>query len=73
VLLPGGVAVLNAESRVRPAEGAAEKAAIRSFLWQGGTELRIDRRTPTAAGKHVTLAIFEREPISSFRSPQILS
>ena len=63
VLLPGGVAVLNADiPEFARLKAAAEKAGHPVISYgKAGRELRIDRRTPTASGQHVTLAIFERE------------
>jgi UDP-N-acetylmuramoyl-L-alanyl-D-glutamate--2,6-diaminopimelate ligase len=63
VLLPGGVAVLNADipefARLKAAAEGAGHPVI--SYGKSGRELRIDRRTPTGSGQHVTLALFERE------------
>jgi UDP-N-acetylmuramoyl-L-alanyl-D-glutamate--2,6-diaminopimelate ligase len=63
VLEPGGVAVLNADiPEFEPLAAAARKAGHPVLSYgKAGRELRIDRRTPTASGQHVTLALFQRE------------
>ena len=68
VLQPGGVAVLNADIPEFAQLATAAREAGHPVISYGktGRELRIDRRTPTAAGQHVTLSIYEREANITF-------
>jgi UDP-N-acetylmuramoyl-L-alanyl-D-glutamate--2,6-diaminopimelate ligase len=63
VLQPGGVAVLNADIPEFERIAAVARAAGHPVISYGrrGRDLRIDRRTPTASGQRVTVAIFDRE------------